>query len=431
MAFNIAPHELNDYLAAGEFGIEKESLRINERGNLSHTPHPFKGNEHIDRDFCENQVEIITGVHSSVKGVADELYSLQKEVTGKLLTLPTGKEYLWAFSNPPYVNGEEDIPVASFEGRLKGKEIYRNYLAGKYGKKKMLFSGIHVNFSLAEDFLRSKYPKDAEISYEEYKNSLYLELAEKVTKYSWLIVYLTAASPLFDSSYYECAISGSSVLSKYASPRCGEEGYWNNFVPYFDFTSLKTYADSIQSYINSGQLRAASELYYPIRLKAKGDNSLENLVNGGVSHIELRMFDLNPLSPIGIDVRDLDFINVLLLYLLTTDKEPFSFAEQAVAIRNMKRAALYDESKIVIERGWYDCVSVNRAARTVLTDIKKAFVFAGKKVADTVDYQLEKVVDPLKRYAKIISSEYGNGYVAKGIELSKRYSRQLNGKGEQ
>ena len=51
MAFNIAPHELKDYLAAGELGIEKESLRINERGNLSHTPHPFKGNEHIDRDF--------------------------------------------------------------------------------------------------------------------------------------------------------------------------------------------------------------------------------------------------------------------------------------------------------------------------------------------------------------------------------------------
>ena len=41
-------------------GLEKESLRIDKNGRLAQTEHPFLGNPNIDRDFCENQVEIIT-----------------------------------------------------------------------------------------------------------------------------------------------------------------------------------------------------------------------------------------------------------------------------------------------------------------------------------------------------------------------------------
>lgn len=41
-----------------------------------------------------------------------------------LLHLKTGKELMWPFSNPPYVLGEKDIPIASYEGVLRGKEQY-------------------------------------------------------------------------------------------------------------------------------------------------------------------------------------------------------------------------------------------------------------------------------------------------------------------
>ena len=54
-----------------------------------------------------------------------------------LLSLDSGKELMWPFSNPPYVLGENDIPIAVFHGKLKGKELYREYLAAKYGKHKM------------------------------------------------------------------------------------------------------------------------------------------------------------------------------------------------------------------------------------------------------------------------------------------------------
>ena len=76
-------------------------------------------------------------------------------------------------------------------------------------------------------------------------------------------------------------------------------GYWNEFAPIFDYSSVNAHADNIQKYVDRGLLKAPSELYYPIRLKPRGDNSLEALRRYGVDHIELRMFDLNPLAEVG------------------------------------------------------------------------------------------------------------------------------------
>ncbi len=46
-------------------GLEKENLRVTSEGRMSHVPHPFPGEKHIVRDFCENQVEINTEVADS------------------------------------------------------------------------------------------------------------------------------------------------------------------------------------------------------------------------------------------------------------------------------------------------------------------------------------------------------------------------------
>ena len=40
--------------------------------------------------------------------------------------------------------------MAKYVGESHEKEIYREYLAGKYGKKIMLYCGIHYNFSFDE-----------------------------------------------------------------------------------------------------------------------------------------------------------------------------------------------------------------------------------------------------------------------------------------
>ena len=64
MILDINNHTVRKYLAQAEFGIERESLRVNTDGSLAQTPHPFESHKNIDRDFCENQIEFISDVFS-------------------------------------------------------------------------------------------------------------------------------------------------------------------------------------------------------------------------------------------------------------------------------------------------------------------------------------------------------------------------------
>ncbi len=420
-------HETRKLFRKGEFGLEKESLRVTEEGNLSHTSHPFLNDAKIDRDFCENQVEMITGVQYSTEDVYEELASIHRRVVLTLSELDSGAEYLWPFSNPPYVLGEKDIPIAAFEGELSQKQRYREYLAKKYGKKKMLFSGIHFNFSFPEALLKADFHQQTLADFQDYKNRLYLDLAGKVLEYSWLIVYLTAASPVFDGSYVKTDSLDESIVSRYSSPRCSEIGYWNQFLPVLDFTTLEGYINSIQSYVDDGQLQAASELYYPVRLKPRGLNTLENLKEKGINHIELRMFDLNPLSDIGIDPRDLEFVFLLLTYLAVCPSKTVVASEQIVAIRNMKNAARLDDEQIRIEMDWNTTKPVKQAALDVLEEMEKVLTecFPDEQVKHCLSNQRRKIEHPEARYANRIVEEYKDQYVKAGMKLIKQRTEDL------
>ncbi|MGN1432834.1 MAG: glutathione synthase [Ruminococcus sp.] len=422
MSFNFDNINIINNMYKGSFGIEKESLRVNTDGFLSHTPHPFGNDTHIDRDFCENQVEIVTDVFDDTSGVFSQLSFLHNTVVKELLSLETGSEILWLFSNPPYVKGESDIPIASFKGSLKGKEIYRKYLAEKYGKKKMLFSGIHFNFSFADELLKYGFIESKMESFADYKNNLYLELAKKMTKYSWLIVYLTAASPIMDGSFFDDSAIEKDVVTPFSSARCSKIGYWNEFTPILNYHSLKSYVDSIQHYIADGLLKSASELYYPIRLKPLGANSIENLEKYGVNHIELRMLDLNPLSPVGIFREDMDFIHILILYLTSLEDEDFSENSQICAIKNVKLAAEYDDENTFISFGG-EKITLKSAAFNVLCDMQNFFEkYNQKKALNIIDYQKNKITDKSKRYVEIIRKDYSRSYVKNGILLSLKYA---------
>ena len=229
MIFDLANDKVKQHILQAEFGLERESLRVIVDGTLAQTKHPFPGHRNIDRDFCENQIEIIGDVFNEPEPMNAQLNRLQDEIDSQLIK---DGEVLWAFSNPPKISGEDEIPVAEFGGSQRGKSEYRNYLAAKYGKKKMLFSGIHLNFSFAEPLLRASFEQSGEHDFQEYKNDLYLKLARRLTQYAWLVVYLTAASPVLDESF-------GIESGKYSSVRCSELGYWNTFTPILDYTDLR------------------------------------------------------------------------------------------------------------------------------------------------------------------------------------------------
>lgn len=454
MELKISNDLIRRHIEKGEFGLEKESLRIDEKGFLSHTKHPFE-EEKITRDFCENQTELITDVFDNAEDMLRHLRQLHIRVLRTLQGLETGREFLWPFSNPPYVKGENDIPIAQFEGEQADKTRYRNYLAEKYGKRKMLFSGIHLNYSLDSELLKEGYQAYMEgirekdfreegsrvenfqketPDFQWYKNGLYMQLAGKVVEYSWLIVYLTAASPVLDASILECGeekkgqLWTEEALTGYASARCGELGYWNEFIPVLDYQNLEDYIQSIEDYIKTGKLRALSELYYPVRLKPRGENSLEHLREGGINHIELRMLDVNPLSPVGILKEDVEFIHYLMLYLLNHRDVELTEEQQIFAIQNEKRAARLDDSRIFIQEGDGSRRGIREAALEFLEDMESYYAALElEKALENIRYQKDKLLIPDNRYADRICREFGTDYVKKGVRLAAQYTEELLG----
>ena len=197
-----------------------------------------------------------------------------------------------------------------------------------------------------------------------------------------------------DSSFVEKGQYGINTFNGMASTRCSELGYWNYFTPIFDYSNIKAYADSIQQYVDDGLLAAPSELYYPIRLKPRGKNDLSVLRKEGVDHIELRMIDLNPLEPAGIQLKDLQFAQLLLVWLASTPRQSFQLKDQVQAVQNFKNAAHYDLKtvKIVVPNG--EVYSVADAGCKVIGFMREFYRNYPKAIQEILDFENEKFIDP-------------------------------------
>ena len=125
---------MNDNFFNGNFGLERETLRVDKHGRLAQTPHPFN-DTHITRDFCENQIEIVTPVADSIDKAIEYLSELDKKARE---TLEKIDETIWLYSNPPHIDSENEIPIADFTGEHSSKRSYREVLQRKYGKNLML-----------------------------------------------------------------------------------------------------------------------------------------------------------------------------------------------------------------------------------------------------------------------------------------------------
>ncbi|MGN0364042.1 MAG: hypothetical protein ACI4ET_14540 [Bilifractor sp.] len=402
-----------DLLAkGGGFGLEKESLRVTMDGRLAQTPHPFPGDSHIDRDFCENQVEIITDPESSVRAVTDAVKRYHGFVQDTLWNLPSGRELLWPFSNPPYITGEEEVPVAQFYGAQSGQTAYRNYLSSKYGKKKMLLSGIHFNYSYPEEFLRRTFEDSSETDFQRHVDRLYLKLGRKALLYSWLIVALTAASPLYDPSFFDGDQAEEAQRMDLATIRSSAFGYWNDFTPTLRYESAEAYVDSIQRYVFAGKLISPKELYYPVRLKPAGSYSMEAFA-GGINHIELRSLDLNPLSSFGIMEEDVQFLHLLLAWMTVLPDVEISEERQKSAIHNMKKASVRNLEAVTLRNADGTTIALTDKALEIFDRMEKEL---GRN--PVIDFQRDKILHKDRRYAEIIVDRYSDDFMKAGIALA-------------
>ena len=181
----------------------------------------------------------------------------------------------------------------------------------------------------------------------------------------------------------------------------------------------------MEYYIRAGELREIRELYYPVRLKPKGENSLANLKQG-VDHIELRMLDLNPFSPVGISKEDLDFLQLFLFYLAAQEDMSFSEKKQKWALQNAKKAAEFDDRSIRILTGNGTSVPLRELALRELLDMERFYQQGNQPSAvRSIQYQQKKIQCPHKRYAEKVQKEYGHHFVRHGIHLAKIYAEKI------
>lgn len=417
--FHVENAKIKKLLLKGNVGLEKESLRVTEDGRMAHSPHPFDPYDpNITRDFCENQTEINTNVFRS----ASEAVASVRELTGRiervLADLPR-RECLWPFSNPPYIRDEDDVPVAVFDGARASKTTYRHYLSDVYGRYKMAFCGIHYNFSFDDELLEEDFKLGEIADFREYKNQVYLGLAEKAVEYGWIVTALTAASPVLDASFIERGVQGRDAFLGMASARCGELGYWNHFTPILSYESAKAYSSSIQRYVDEGLIAAPTELYYPIRLKPRGFNDLHNLGEIGIDHIELRMFDLNPLRREGIDEKDAIFTHLFLAFLASTPKKKLDPKSQINAAQNFKNAAKYDFDlvKVLLPNG--SAYKIADAGLIIIRQMKKFYDDAPEEIQEVLRFEESKFLCPETRYPCEIRRRFGDGFWKKGLALAK------------
>lgn len=342
-------------------GIEKESLRALPDGGLALTPHPLAlgsalTHPHITTDYSESQLELITGVHAGVQDCLDELTQIH-QFTYRALR-DAGSEMLWVSSMPCGLPTDETIPLGRYGSSNIGraKSVYRMGLGHRYGRRMQTISGIHYNWSLPD-----------------VTSEQYFALIRNFRRHAFLLLYLFGASPAVCSTFvagrsHELQkLAGNTLYMPHGtSLRMGRLGYQSDAQASLavSYNSLDGYAASLHDaltrpwpayealgILNPGGdynqlatslLQIENEFYGTIRPKRtifQGERPLHALRERGVEYVEVRLLDLDPFEPVGINAQTMRFIDVFLLHCLLSDSPSDTPQEIAELARNQHLTA--------------------------------------------------------------------------------------------
>ncbi len=381
-----APFMENVSQAHGEFtlqrlrgilrGVEKESLRATPQGTLATTVHPSAlgsalTHPRITTDFSESQVELITGVHSSVTSCMEELTQIQQFTTRAL-----GDEILWASSMPCALPSDDAIPIGQYGTSNVGrsKSVYRTGLGYRYGRRMQTISGIHYNWSLPGT-----------------SSDAYFGLIRNFRRHAFLLLYLFGASPAVCSTFVAGREHQLKSLNQHTmylphatSLRMGRLGYQSDAQAALavSYNSLQGFLASLQAAMHQSYppyeaigvrgpegdyrqlatslLQIENEFYGTIRPKRvlqSGERPVHALRERGVEYVEVRLLDLDPFETVGIQAQTMRFLDVFLLHCLCSPSPLDTPAEIIALARNQHKVA---------ERGREPGLELERGDRQVL-----------------------------------------------------------------
>ncbi|WWO98008.1 MAG: glutamate--cysteine ligase [Candidatus Dasytiphilus stammeri] len=337
-------------------GLERETLRVQLNGNLANTFHPSMlgcalTHKWITTDFAEAHLEFITPVDNDLHHMLTFLRDIHRHVAHRL-----DKERMWPLSMPGFINPEEEIMLAQYGSSNLGKmkTLYRQGLKTRYGTMMQMISGVHYNFSLPLKFWQAWANREKTELSKEVISSGYLRLIRNYYRFGWILPYLFGSSPAICSSFIPK--KNLSIPLKYhdhdmlylpfaTSLRLSDLGYTSktqdllkinlnslkNYVSFLKYATKTPYEEYVRiglkkngSYLqlNTNILQIENELYAPIRPKRvtyEGESLSDALLRGGIEYVEVRSLDINPFSPIGINLEQLRFLDLFLIWCLLAD----------------------------------------------------------------------------------------------------------------
>lgn len=427
----------NHLMRNSAIGVEKESLRVNREGGIAQTPHPVSlgsalTHPYITTDYSEALTEFITPPFRAVREVLNFLRDTQQFVYQQLKG-----EYLWATSMPCVVAGETSIPIAEYGSSNAGlmKHVYRVGLGNRYGRVMQVIAGVHFNYSFPPEF----WPiyrdlEGSDVPMQDFISESYMALIRNLQRFGWLIPYLFGASPAICKSFLGNAptklqsFNDNTYYEPYAtSLRMGDIGYQNN--KEYEF-GIKASYDSLDSYIesltcaietpcpeyakigvqvngryrqlNANILQIENEYYSTIRPKQilnGNEKPTLALRRRGIAYVELRSLDVNAFDPLGINERQVYFLECFLLFCLLNDSPAIADDERRAIDENELRAAHRGrDPELLLVRG-QDSIPLRGWASELLQEMQDVCGLLdrstqGQPYCNALAEQLAKVEDP-------------------------------------
>ena len=359
-------------------GLERESLRITADGKLSPIDHPqvlgaALTHSNITTDYSESLMEFITPVSDSLDSLLAQLGDIHR-FTHQYI----GDERLWPLSMPCFIGGEESIRLAQYGSSNVGKmkTLYRQGLHHRYGSMMQVIAGVHFNFSMPDSFW-SEWQALHEESCCQCKliSDSYMGLIRNVYRFGWLVPYLFGASPALCQSFlqgretglpFQSVGKGTLYLPYATSLRLSDLGYTNKSQAALNinhshlrgyvasvrralatiepsFAAMGVKKDDAYLQLNDKVLQLENELYAPIRPKRtprSGERTLVAIERRGIEYIELRTLDVNPFAPFGVDLAQLRFLDLFLVWCLLRPSAELTDEEILRNRTNMNRVTL-------------------------------------------------------------------------------------------
>jgi len=395
-------------------GIEKESLRVNSKGEISKLPHPSRlgsalTNPYITTDFSESLIELITPTFNSAKECLEFLEELHVFVYTNI-----DDELLWPSSMPCPIASDEEIPIGNYGTSNQGmmKTIYRRGLANRYGSLMQAIAGIHYNFSFSDKFLEILAVQSGK-DIKSYKNETYLGMARNFKRFGWIYLLLFGSSPAVCNSFatgkehnLEELPTGGLYKPYSTSLRMGDLGYISKaqddlnisydsieeycsdlknalVKPYEPYQKIGEFIGEQRVQLNTAVIQIENEYYSTIRPKRvcpSGERPINILTSEGIDYLELRCVDLNPYSSIGITEEQINFLDTLLIYCFAKESPPISSEESLRVQRNHEKIVNAGRDKTAILETDGEPILVKEEADRILSELEEVAEFMDKEV---------------------------------------------------